>query len=1243
MDATREQYLAMAADRHLVVSASAGSGKTTVLVQRYVRLILSGVDVRHIVAITFTRKAAAEMLARVTETVERQLAAEDRPAEMRKLKDIRERLTGARVSTIHSFCGRLLRDFPIEADVHPNFTEQSQTDAALMRRDAAENAIIQYLTDEDTKPETARIFHGLGRATLQGFVEVILADKEKLISLRGFYAQSNEQCLRNAEDFAIKIILPLVQQTVAAIGELLEGLRGALLTTKQAEAISKTTANFFYIKEMLEGQVNRRTLGQLLGLLSNDALPIFKKDGELQKKFAEKCDALLLRFSIAVQEGFGQLSKLIELVGNREADAIMIEFGRTLYGIAEVAAAEIEEQKRKSGELDFDDLQLKALELLQNEDVCRKIRRKLRYLMIDEFQDTNELQYRIAKQLISALGAEEHSTESPNIYVVGDAKQSIYGFRGADVRVFGQARDDINQANQLAEKAGVLPPIVNIADGIQPDERERYGDVRITASFRLSPVVAAFVNKVCGNVMPTESEGYEVGYDRMICARKGDRIENDHSSVTFLIARKRPKAAGEIETSREDSEETIDNSSEKEDDNRNEAEMLARHIHSIVKGVEPLMITSGRNEEVRPVRFSDIAILMRSRSNIEQLTTALRRENVPFLVYSGAGFYRTQEIEDIRSYLSFLHNPDDDIALAATLHSPFFNVSDAGLFVISQRDIYSSLWEKLLKYTPIEGFAADEFILRARRILQELLPLAPRLTIPTLIRRILEISGWNGIIATHDRTSQMEANVEKLIGIAREFEHKGFRNLYDFVEELATLGSAEAKESEAAILTTEDVVNVMTIHAAKGLEFPVVALYNSNSRTGNNSSGIELTSQFGASFEPPIILEGYTVRQPAFLSQAAQLLRRKAEKAEEKRLLYVALTRAKDHLIISASLKSKKNGQEEDFTAHQGFFDLIMKGTELDNDALIFTHIENSLIEEKMPFLIHGEVVTKSCLIPLTVSVKVEREEFGDEGIVKQHSFPRLLMNELLTEERDTLFSASQLMLFEQDETEYIFRYRLGMPDDNAFMLTAPGYSAGEEDDAIMGSFAGTIIHEALAVMPEWLHSDQQLEHIARNIIERKDRSAPPELLRRVMQECRSVSSTALLGKYKQSILTGKYEYSLQMPVGQDILMGTMDLLIQDAEGQWEIWDWKTNRVRNARDIDKLRDFYKRQLQVYAVMTAGLFPHQEFFTTRLLFTRQAHAGATNDVWSRSFRWSKTEIKSIGNEIVELIRRIKSLM
>ena len=744
---TREQFLAQASDRHLAVTAGAGSGKTSVLVQRYVQLLLNGVDSRSIVAITFTRKAAAEMTARVAKVIEELLAKATEASEMRKLRSIRERLTSAKISTIHSFCSQLLRDFPIEAGVVPNFTELTQSEEIVLRERAALDTMEEWLESENPNREDALLlFRTLGRKAVQDYLKELLSNSEKLRLLEDVYSHEDDFLFEKIAAIAREMVDISMRSMIAILTELLSAINLSLLKpkeqTKIGVSINEAREKLYQITEQLSGRYSLVEFSIIIQELLLVKSVFFTKENVFRapiRNATNETDGL--KIQSVIQEAASLVNEnTVEAFQSAEMDEQLLHLARILFGMAREASMAVEAEKDSRGELNFDDLQLKALTLLENESVRQKLRRKIRYLMMDEFQDTNILQYEIAKRLVSAM--ELSNTDlignSTNLFIVGDAKQSIYGFRGADVRVFEEARKDIQAANRQDIDSGKIHRDISTPNGkIATQANEMYGDIRLSATFRLLPAIAGFVNVVCGSIMPSETSGFDVGYEPIVCARHAGKLNPADGSITFLLAEQQYQ---EKQTSSEESQpDETEN-----DDSSNEPELLARYIAKITSKETPCIVFDSP-EISRPAEYGDIAILARSRNGFESLANAFRRIGIPFVIHSGKGFFSTQEITDVHSYLSFLHNPNDDLSLAAILRSPFFGCSDADIYTIAtsanEKRKILTLWEGLCQLQNNDSINRESPIRRAYTLLAEMIPLAPRMPIPSLIRLLLERSG----------------------------------------------------------------------------------------------------------------------------------------------------------------------------------------------------------------------------------------------------------------------------------------------------------------------------------------------------------------------------------------------------------------------------------------------------------------------------------------------------------------------
>ncbi|MCK5742441.1 MAG: UvrD-helicase domain-containing protein, partial [Chlorobi bacterium] len=497
----------------------------------------------------------------------------------------------------------------------------------------------------------------------------------------------------------------------------------------------------------------------------------------------------------------------------------------------------------------------------------------------DEFQDTNQLQYdiitSIVPELIGKTGSvfEKKEDEGVNLFVVGDAKQSIYGFRNADVRVFNKASRDIYNFNQNRFVQGEISEKFMTPSGemsAQKDEEIR-GNLELSSSFRLAALNAAFVNKVCGNIMNADDSDYDVEYTPFVCGHKSIGLFADRNTMVepvdlseFAAESGTAEILLYVDESAAQAKKTDSENSElipEEPSIKNEGELLALRIKELVES------------EDNEYTYGNVAVLSRSRTKFPALAEAFREFDLPYILHSGNGFFETQEISDIISILNFLHNPYDDISLTGALKSPFFSLSDTILLKIninhSENWKYSAdpLWDKLQGFCTADSSESEEFddsaaAKRAVSILSDLLSHAASMTIASLIGEILNRTTWRAAVRNMRGKEQAEANIEKLISYARDFENRGFRNMFDFTEELKLIIDSNVNEGEAVFSASTDAINVMTIHASKGLEFPVVALYNSNSRSGRPENFF-VNEKFGISFSTLVADQQSGVRKTA--------------------------------------------------------------------------------------------------------------------------------------------------------------------------------------------------------------------------------------------------------------------------------------------------------------------------------------------------------------------------------------------
>ena len=863
MQLTQSQQNALNIEKHVCVTAGAGSGKTTVLVQRYLKILREcDVTPRKIVAITFTEKAAAEMKERIIQKMSEE--AENAGVEQsNSLQRFRDEMNSAHISTIHAFCASILREFPFQAHVPANFSIVQGIDQKLL----LQKTIRETLKDIATNPEdphraelTRLLQRYGGQQKLADFFSNMVEKRDNLERLmKKIYSNPNDTEIRTSleqqirEELMSKIDVAEFIRCLNAVLEVAKGTKAenAQNLIQQLEALYKQNPN------SPEGLTLLKEIGDLITIQNGS----IATGGFLPKSV----DRTGIADQIAFLEPTAKKIKdvpLLEKDDNKKADVetdtedkmddevvndddFLISTTRDLLTLYKRILKDYQNAKLSQSTLDFNDLQLKTRDLLRdNPEIRQKLVDRYKFYMVDEFQDTNELQYDLVMRLTNKL-------KSANLFIVGDPKQSIYAFRGADVRVFNKTRE------KIVENAGS-------AISLKENFRSLQGPIRFTNHF-FDPLMRD----------GSENE-FEVPYESLIKARPTDA---DGAVEIFL---------GQNGT-----------------ENVDEYTLITNHIKNMKRNGDTVWARGENSAEVeRPLEYGDIAILIRSRTHLPNIENALLAVGIPYLTTGGIGFYQRQEIYDIWNYLSFLNiSEGDQTSLGGILRGPAFGISDTELYEISLQDGVD-LWEKAQNYqTP------SEHLRNAIDTLKKHLEIAQRMPVNQLIVTIVNETGLIATLKTGKQGQQRWANYQKLLELARNFDgDENTQILPDFIEFLDTLITEEPREGQAPVETSSGAVQIMTIHAAKGKEFPVVILPCLN-RKGQTDSEPFIDEALGIGFSPLQPDDGYRKTEPSIIAHMKNRSREK-ESAEKKRLFYVGTTRAKDRLILSGTLSDKGEAQE---------------------------------------------------------------------------------------------------------------------------------------------------------------------------------------------------------------------------------------------------------------------------------------------------------------------------------------------
>ncbi len=812
MKLTPSQSKALSTERHLAITANAGSGKTRMLVTRYVNLFEQYPDLttRNVVAITFTENAAAELRERIIEEVSNRLKApiETEPKQRDRLRELRDSLTSAFIGTIHGFASRLLRAYPVEANIDASFAIVTGADQRLLSEDAIERAFYSALEEsyqQPTENAVLHLFRTLGRYNVTNLIRALLSNRMRAAKVQaGLLKKSDMEILAVwQEKFESVLHLIVAEETKNILNQATSYLKSGKLGTDALEAIQ----SFLPIATFFEAAT----------AFTNVAKSLLTNNGTLRTN--------VIDLKIAPSNFMDDLQKWIEKIipirtllsacpkSEEEYVASHKEYIaqlRTIFALYDQVQIEYHSTKNEYGLLDFDDLIEKLISLLLNPQLCSEITREFRFLMIDEYQDTDESQFEIARLLTESFGI------SNNIAIVGDPKQAIYTFRNADAEVFHQTRMAI-QAQTLSGSAMKE----SVALALLPEEE--HGSIILAESFRMTRAPLAAINLLFRSLM---REG-ELEYSELI----NGRIANTQGTVEWICPPEKKKGKPSDSGIPDDEESILF-----EDDESNETDLISLKIQSLIQHDDRAYYVEYKvdsEDKLRKAGYGDIAILLRSRSKLRALERSLSAAQIPFVVAKGSGFFSQPEILDITSYLKFLVSPTNDIALAAILRSTFFAVSDVELYQIAHHESARrrateepwTFWQQFQSYARSRPTSPDaSHLTRTVEQLCENLALAGRSSAALLVEKIIAETGIFASLQASPQPKQKIANLEKFLAQARSADQSGFSGLFDFVERIRYLTDSEEQESQAEVNGDLGAVHIMTVHAAKGLEFPIVIL-----------------------------------------------------------------------------------------------------------------------------------------------------------------------------------------------------------------------------------------------------------------------------------------------------------------------------------------------------------------------------------------------------------------------------------
>lgn len=1144
-------------NRNILVSAAAGSGKTAVLVERIIRRLTEDdtpTDVDRLLIVTFTEAAAAEMKERISAAIEKKL--EERPGDIR-LERQATLIHSAQITTIHSFCLAVIRDHFHVIGIDPGFRIAEEGELKLLKQDVLEELLEECYAEakEEFLDFTERFGSGKSDKKIE---EIIL----KMYEYSRSYPRPDrwlDQCVKAyaSEDLEVRAE-ERVRMRAADIERVLErGLKiceepdgpymyGDMLDSDLQELEELQQAeNFDAMYSAAAGFKWKR-----LSSRKDDTVSPDKK--EKVKKLREQAKSLLK----GMQEDYFYAPREVWQQDMQDALPSVV----TLTELVKRFAHMLDEKKRLRNMIDFNDMEQFALAILTEEKdgelvpsaVAGEYQDRFDEVMIDEYQDSNLVQETILTS-VSRVSRGEY-----NIFMVGDVKQSIYSFRLSRPELFMEKYNTYSLKDSVTQR------------------------IDLHKNFRSREEVLDSVNDIFRQIMKKELGG----------------IEYDDSAALYPGAEFPPLPSGKEDFCKSellllDKEDTGG-----EDERQAEARMIARRIRELIRdGV----VLDKETREYRRVQYRDIVILTRSiRGWAEVFSSVLGEEGIPAYSVSREGYFEAYEVSVLLDYLKILDNARQDLPLAAVLTSVFGGLNTRELAEI--RIAYPNVPFYEAAAMCAESDAAEDACmeeLRGKlrrfydqvRYFREKVPYTP---IHELLEEIIDKTGYGLYIAAMPGGAQRMANVEMLTERAAAFEGTSYKGLFNFVRYIAQLKKYDVDYGEAGIMDEQaDTVRIMSIHKSKGLEFPIVFVAGMGKKfnTQDTKGSVLLHPDWGAGVD--LIDLKRRTKTPTFLKKMIREETALENLAEEMRILYVALTRAKEKLIMTGAAKITEDGAVSDISSV-----FRAEGAKCYLDWVLPCILSDETGKVKQESPVEVSVFGAEDLTPQQEEVQAE---VMAEDVLRNWDDSQVYEPEL----RERLDAQIDYVYPFEDEGKMKLKFTVSELKKWASLAEEAGEEMYEEpvvvplipeflkeEEILTGAPRGSAYHKLLELLDFTVDYDvenltaavQQLRQEGRLTDEMAECIRPKDILR--FLGCRSgrrMADAARNGKlYKEQPFVLSVDASEIYPEdcsGEKILVqGIIDVYFEEPDGL-VVLDYKTDKVRTGNE---LKEKYHAQLDYYA-------------------------------------------------------------
>lgn len=891
-------------DKNILVSAAAGSGKTAVLVERIINRILderNPVDIDKILVVTFTNAAASEMRERILKAIDKEL---EKNPDNEHLQKQQTYIHNASITTIHSFCLNLVREHFDDIDLDPGVRVAEETEIELLKSDVVKEVLEEYYSSGDK--EFFRFVGQFESKRSDEYLEKMILDLYGKAMNFPWPDEWLSGCIAkydyaDVEEFEKSIYVNFIMKHVERLLKDILKAYQSIIDEAESNGLDKYVDLFREEAAYIENAIKAEKYDDRKRYLNFEfgRMPIYRNiDSDLKEHIAKIRNA-----------NKDSIKKIKESLFRGTLNAAYVEVDnckdiiRTYVKVTRSFMEKFKEKKRDKNIIDFNDFEHYAIQLLvdntggelKETKIADELALEFQEVMVDEYQDSNLVQEIILRSV------SKERFNGYNRFMVGDVKQSIYGFRGSNPDIFVEKYNTYSEEETAFDYKIIL----------DKNFRSRQGVID-TTNFMFEQIM----NSELGGIDYDEENRLYAGAIYPECENEDYLSRIDDKTEVMLVDTRENEYITEEDTEITEGDEDLSAT-----DSEAEAKAIAKRIRELTDEKNGMVICDKETGEYRPVTFSDIAILYRSiGKNADVIQEEFTKQGIPVFVESRSGYFETWEIKTIINLLKIIDNPIQDLPLAAVLKSPFVKLSDEEIAKVrismkKKESLYNNICvyvydkEKAKEKSNKPGLDYDDELsdklAEFLKMLNEFRDKAIYLSIYELINDILDKTGFLTYVSAMPSGKQRIANVEMLKQKAEDYETGSYKGLFNFVRYVEKMKKYNIDMGEASILSeNNNTVKIMTIHKSKGLEFPVVFVSN-----------IKKKFNFMDARQKAVILADMGIGVECFDENSRIVSKNFAKEAvvkkiqlntieEEMRIFYVACTRARDKLIFTTAGKS---------------------------------------------------------------------------------------------------------------------------------------------------------------------------------------------------------------------------------------------------------------------------------------------------------------------------------------------------